>query len=89
MKLLPLVLLALAGCGTFGDLDGENGRPSPHPFGGVRLDVHYIRGGDCHHPGVFYVLDVPFSLALDLVLLPVSIPVALFSKAPDVEEIPK
>ena len=89
MKLLPLVLLALAGCGTFGDLDGENGRPSPHIFGGVRLDVHYITGGDCHHPGVFYVLDVPFSLALDFALLPVSIPVALFASPNDNQEFPK
>ena len=89
-----LVLLALAGCGTLEDLGG--GRfakalygptPAPHVFGGVRVDV--FTAGQSRALGWFHFLDIPFSLPFDLVLLPVSIPIALFWKAPDVEEIPK
>ena len=91
-----LVLLALTGCGTLDDLSG--GRfpeacfgpsPAPHVFGGVRTDV--FTAGQARTLGWFHYLDVPFSFVLDVVLLPVSIPLALLY-APDPKndlEVPK
>ena len=81
--------LLLAGCGTLQDLGGGvyakalfDG-PAPHPLGGVRLDVYMGTSDDCHLPlGFFSLFDLPFSLAMDLALLPVSIPLALFSGGP-------
>ena len=89
--LLGLLLLA-SGCGTIEDLSG--GRyakamfdgPAPHPLGGVRLDLWMGTSDDCHLPlGFLSFIDLPFSLVLDLVLLPISIPVALFSGGPPKE----
>ena len=78
-----LALVALAGCGTIEDLAGSRYSeacfgpgPAPHVFGGVRVDV--FTAGQAHTWGAVHYVDVPFSFVLDLALLPVSIPPALF-----------
>ena len=84
-KMLPVLLLAMAGCGTCYDAIGGDwallGPPSPHVFGGVRGDWFMINGGDRHvgFIGVLCLFDLPLSAAADILLLPVSVPVALFS----------
>jgi uncharacterized protein YceK len=85
MKAAAALCLALAGCGTIQDLSHDrfaaaNFGPSspPRVFGGLRMDA--FMAGQGHSLGWFHYLDVPFSLPLDVVLLPVSIPVALLSK---------
>jgi uncharacterized protein YceK len=59
-------LLALPGCGTIGNLMDR-----PQIYGGVRYDCSEVaRGTGPCNPGVLMVFDVPFSLALDTVVLP-------------------
>jgi uncharacterized protein YceK len=73
---LLVAALCTSGCGTIGDLIGDRpwvlGSSGPHVLGGVRIDIH-----DIGHPSWFavfhpwiYILDLPFSLAVDGVLLP-------------------
>jgi uncharacterized protein YceK len=80
IRCAALALLPFAGCGTLEDLGGNIG--GPRVFGGVRRDWHYIRGGDRAWPviGVFWVIDVPLSLPLDVALLPLTIPLSLSSE---------
>jgi uncharacterized protein YceK len=57
-------ILALAGCGTISNLGDR-----PKIFGGVREDARSLtQGGPCWSP--MGCLDMPFSLALDIVVLP-------------------
>ena len=76
MKSLAAFCLVLAGCGTLEDLTT---RPGPRVFGGLRTDWRYMSGTDRNWPiiGVFWVFDVPLSLPLDVVLLPLTIPLSL------------
>jgi len=94
MRSTALALVLLSGRGTFEDLGGGRfakalyGPTSPpHVFGGVRVDA--FTAGQSHTLGWLHCLDLPFSLPLDVVLLPVSIPVALLAGSDNVEEIPK
>ncbi len=70
-----ILLLAFAlGCGTFGTLIPGTAHSGPDTFGiysGVRRD--WVMTG---HDGL-WALDLPFSLVLDTILLPVSIVVTL------------
>lgn len=84
-KLLPLALAAVAGCGSLADLPGCDlaglPGPSPHVFGGVRGDWKILSGqGGCKSrvfvPCAF--LDLPLSAAMDVVLLPLTVPPALW-----------
>jgi uncharacterized protein YceK len=70
--LLALLLLSNAGCGTVLSL----ARPDyPKLMGGVRLDLQTL---DNANHGVWLgwlsLIDLPLSLALDLALLPATIP---------------
>lgn len=84
--LTTFLLLALAGCGTVMDASGarwcSDDGPSPHVFGGVRGDWRMLSGDAFQAPILFPLcaLDLPLSLAGDLLLLPVTVPVALFSE---------
>jgi hypothetical protein len=84
-----LLLLLAAGCGTLEDLSGDRsalGRsdgPAPHVFGGVRLDLCKSAPDPVARPyWCLRWLDLPLSLALDVVILPLSVPVSLFSGPP-------
>ena len=65
------------GCGTLLATSAEG----PRPFGGVRATLRFVAEGAHWKVGFlnvlrpFAVLDLPLSLALDLVLLPISLPV--------------
>ena len=88
-KLLPLALAALAGCGTVADTVGRPfarfDTPAPHVFGGVRSDWQMADGGLCCVVSAFapcFLFDLPLSLAGDLVLLPVTVPISIFRPRP-------
>jgi len=91
--LLGLILLACqAGCGTIEGL--SNPKDDSLILIGVRRDVAHI-SGEAHVGNScmditdllipFYIIDFPISLALDLVLLPVTIPSGLW-RGDDSEE---
>lgn len=63
----------LAGCGPIMDLDR-----GPRIYGGVRADVQLSSGVLHVIPAGLFALDLPFSLVLDTLLLPVTIMVELF-----------
>ena len=86
MRGVAPALLFLAGCGTVADLGNQDhsdvylGRRGPNIMGGVRLDVARMSDSGCKGIALpFYVIDVPFSLALDAALLPLTIPYVLLS----------
>ena len=62
-------LLGLGGCGTIGNL-----MEKPQIYGGLRYDISEVgRGTGPCNPGILMVFDVPFSLALDTVVLPFTV----------------
>jgi uncharacterized protein YceK len=77
------------GCATTATIFGADDHGSGYddsvlfgPFSGVRLDGRLLGralryGGSYGGPYYLSALDMPFSLALDIVVLPVSIPVAI------------
>ena len=83
--------MCLGGCGSLLTFAGgsEGGGPPlvPRPFGGVRLDAEAIlRFSELELPitlaaGLF-VLDLPLSLAIDVLTLPVTIPLAACRESP-------
>ncbi len=82
MRITPFlfaVVLLTAGCGTIASLTGPD---DPKLIGGVRYDLRYL---DFHGPALGIcggwlplVLDLPFSFAFDLLLLPVTLPWEIF-----------
>ena len=80
---LGVLALSSAGCGTISDMTTAKG--GQRIFGGTRADAGNISHPDSQSPDlqrVFCVLDFPFSLALDLGLLPVTVIIALFRETP-------
>lgn len=71
----------LTGCSTVATIRGGSALDYRFaPYSGTQRNVDTIFNADnCHTFAVFGILDFPFSLALDTVLLPVSIPVWMFS----------
>jgi uncharacterized protein YceK len=76
-------MLAIQGCGTIHTLSTDHAfRPltrSQYVYSGTRFDLDVIRDREpTHHsPGmlkVFPIVDVPFCLILDTVLLPITLP---------------
>ncbi len=66
--------LLLGGCGTIINLSEE-----PEIYGGVRFDVTEIgKGTGPCNVGVLMCPDVPFSVALDTVVLPFTVVYSLF-----------
>ena len=84
---LVLALVGMTGCGTILDTGGWNDdvfdfdSPSPHVFGGLRTDVHRMDpdwlGPHLAPAIVLFILDFPLSMALDLVLFPITAPLSL------------
>jgi uncharacterized protein YceK len=77
---IGVALICLSACGTVADCASNHDvafdSPGPHIYGGVRLDaVAGTKPFGSHGSsplGPLHWLDIPFSLALDTVLLPVT-----------------
>ena len=80
-----VALLALVGCGTIVDTfnisdrsSHQLGSPGPHVYGGTRLNVAEI-GFYSNADGIAWLLlavlalDIPLTLALDTLLLPITL----------------
>ena len=78
-----LVCMLASGCGTFLNLDGKERldlssvpvdeikhRRAPFPFGGVANDVAWMRDAKQPIDAIGAAIDVPFSLAGDVVTMP-------------------
>jgi len=77
-------LFFLSGCGTFLTVSSAS-LESPKIYSGTRLDYHAIAGNEDIvqarfkvRPPEYPLLDIPFSLALDTVVFPLTYPVALY-----------
>src|SRR3954463_2938771 len=79
-----LGLLTLAGCGTLADtFNAANSDPyigrGPNVKNGLRMDVaHLSDPGSMGLAKPVFILDAPFSFALDVAFLPFTLPYALF-----------
>lgn len=86
-----MVALSAGGCASVFNLAGSNYHPehespAPHPqvYGGVRDAVKFLRCGSSHGPSgadsyMFTLfVDLPASIVLDTVLLPITIPFEIF-----------
>ncbi len=77
-----LLALSCSGCGTFNMLNSDKSDP-PFVYSGTRLDLYAINGGCCAQdrfgaqPPSYPRVDLPFSLLLDTLLLPLSLAAAL------------
>lgn len=79
LLLAPLLMVGF-GCGTIINLGGGNlFEAGPEVYGGLRQDIATLRRGGAHEPfsPLLSCMDVPFSLALDTIVLPVTIPIDL------------
>ena len=103
---LLMIPLLLAGCGTLCNLGGIESRQigGTRPYGGVVMDARILRDevgtgalakttGDITDSAfkcLFWLIDVPVSLAADTLTLPITIPRALtrrLNTPPDLEDI--
>jgi uncharacterized protein YceK len=88
---LALALICLSACGTVADVvanhDVAYDSPGPHVYGGVRLDAVMGTkpfGSRGEAPlGILHWLDIPFALAFDTVLLPVTAVWSFFPEGRD------
>ena len=75
LVLLLAVTLCAAGCGTINDMTkGEEGQ---RIYGGVRQDAGMVASRNST-PIILGILDMPFSLALDTAMLPITLIFAIF-----------
>lgn len=80
-----LLLLGASGCATIEDLSGRGPLegPAPHVFGGVRTSLAYNAMSGCaRFPALIHMPTLPFSAALDTLLLPMTGPWALIRGTP-------
>jgi uncharacterized protein YceK len=97
LVLLALTTIpVLGGCATYASLAGQDGSKV---YGGTRLDATLIseslspdsevaKSDKIEHPVLVWeaccgLVDMPFSLVADTVLLPVTVPLALGRSAPE------
>lgn len=88
---LGAALLCLSGCGSAADLVAKHDiafdSPGPHVYGGVRLDAVMGTqpfGSHGSAPlGMLHWLDIPFSLAFDTLLFPVTAAWSCFPEGRD------
>jgi uncharacterized protein YceK len=72
------------GCGTVQTMPSLERYGTPKIYSGVRLDFHTIVGNESHlkrlkvKPPAYPLLDLPFSLILDTIILPVTFPLATY-----------
>ncbi len=84
--LLVLVVAAfgLDGCGTIRTMPTLASYGAPKIYSGTRLDFHAIRGNESRlrefsaSPPNYPIIDIPFSLIADTVILPATIPVVSY-----------
>lgn len=77
-KFLAGVLISLSGCGTI--LGSEDRGIAP--FRGIETDIRWI-ARDRHPVHRILIFDIPLSLSLDLVLLPVTFTLCLVEDIAD------
>jgi uncharacterized protein YceK len=87
--MLLLLLASQNGCATFFDSTGHHiGGDGPRIYGGVRFSFEVFAQYHRHVEAVvFLLLDFPFSVMADTILLPITVPYEL-SREPD-EVVPK
>jgi len=79
-----LGLLMLAGCSTIADtVSPSNSEPyigrGPNVMGGLRMDIAHLGDpGRQAYSTPVYIIDLPFSFALDVALLPFTLVYSLF-----------
>ena len=88
-----LILIATQGCVSLIDLTttqselGPSRSRGPHIYGGTRIDLEMIGKEGCMMPAwcltLMFLIDLPFSIVLDTLLLPISIPTELFFSDPE------
>ena len=88
-----LVLIATQGCVSLIDLTttqselGPSASRGPHIYGGTRINLEMIGQKGCMMPTwcltLLLLIDLPFSIVLDTLLLPISIPTELFFSDPE------
>lgn len=94
-----LIALPLAGCATAGDITAKGG---PQVYGGTRTDIALIKGDmgpDADPADVKKIsrsvragaaccglVDLPFSVIADTVMLPVTVPLSARRNRDDAEE---
>lgn len=77
-----LLALSCSGCGTFNMLNSTRSDP-PLVYSGTRLDWYALHDGCCARerfgalPPAYPGVDLPFSLLLDTLLLPLSLAAAV------------
>ena len=84
VSVVPAVVLLLSfssGCATYRTIStAEQG--SPKVFSGARLDMSAIRGDEVAlrkfkaDPPRYPLIDLPFSIGLDALILPLTVPIA-------------
>ena len=81
---LLLSLSLLGGCSTISNVSGKGFLWGPAAFGGTRENVNILENfSGCK--GIYKIFacpDLPFSLALDLVLLPFTLPYEIIMGGP-------
>ena|SRR5581483_11717670 len=84
LSLLFALLLGLSGCGTIRMMPSGGSARAPKIYSGTRLDLHAISGSReplkrfGATPPEYPWIDLPFSLLLDTLILPVTFPVASY-----------
>lgn len=77
-----LLALSCSGCATVNVLNSDKADP-PLVYGGTRLDWYAMQGGCCAQdrfgalPPAYPAADLPFSVLLDTLLLPLSLAAAM------------
>lgn len=78
------LLLGLAGCGTIRMMPSVGRAHAPKIYSGARLDLHAISGDEGRlrsfrvRPPQYPLIDLPFSILLDTLILPVTFPIATY-----------
>ena len=83
-SLLIALAVGLFSCGTIRTMPAVGSAQTPKIYSGTRLDLHAI-GGDASYlrqvkapPPEYPLIDLPFSILLDTLILPVTFPIATY-----------
>jgi len=77
-------ILTLSGCGTIRMMPSVGRARAPKIYSGARLDLHAISGSERRlkafgaAPPEYPLIDLPFSILLDTLILPVTFPIATY-----------
>ena len=84
LRILLTTLIGLNGCGTIRTMPALGSYDSPKVYSGTRLDFSAITKNEpkmkrfSTTPPEYPLIDFPFSLILDTIILPMTIPVATY-----------